>query len=229
MIGTPQGIGVRKDRRMLRGLRPFLLAAGTILLGACSATTPGTPPAGVAAAAKTTSADALIAPGRRIVLPQPAELGRVVDARQLVTLQVLGNTAAFETRLSVTATKLSLVCMDTLGRRAITIIWDGKTLDVEVAPWVPEAVKPGSLLADLVLIYWPEKAARAAIAGVGGDVVVSGRSRTIRIDGSDVLKADYGWPAGAPWNGTLRYTNTAWGYTVDVQSVELKPAPGAKG
>jgi hypothetical protein len=209
---------------MFSDLRRLGIVLLTSLLGACSSLPPSMPPAGTSA-----SVEALIAPGRRIILPQPSELGRLVEARQLVTVQFMGNAMAFETRLSVTAGKLSLVCMDTLGRRAITAAWDGTKLDVDVAPWVPEAVKPGSLLADLVLIYWPEKAARAAVAAFGGDVMVSGRSRTIRIDGKDVLQADYGWPAGAPWNGKLHYQNLAWGYVVDVQSVELKPLPGAKG
>ena len=209
---------------MLGAVRRLLVIAVPVILGACAQPADVTAPLGVP-----TTAGALIAPSRRIVLPQPAELGRLVEARQLVTVQFLGTTMAFESRLSVTANKLNLVCMDPLGRRAMTIVWDGKKLDVEVAPWMPETVKPGSLLADLVLIYWPEKAARAALADVAGEVRVSGRSRTVRIDGQDVLRADYGWPAGAAWNGKLHYTNLAWGYVVDVQSVELKPASGAKG
>ena len=81
--------------------------------------------------------------------------------------------------------------------------------------------RPGSMLADFILVYWPEAAVRAALP-VGGELLQEARSRTIRVDGKDVLRVDYGWAAGAPWNGTLRYSNVAWGYEIEVQSSELR-------
>jgi hypothetical protein len=37
-----------------------------------------------------------------------------------------------------------------------------------------------------------------------------------------VLRVDYGWAPGARWNGTLRYSNLAWGYEIEVQSSETR-------
>ena len=206
--------------RLLTLALPVLLSACASLPGALSV---GSPPAG----------DTLIAPTRRIVMPQPAVFGRSVEARQLVTVKHNGNTIAFESRISITSKRMSLVCMDTLGRRAMSVEWDGTKMDVIVAPWVPDSVRPGSMMADLAMLYWPEKAVRAAVAPIAGDVVISERKRVLRVDGKEVLRADYGWPDGAAWNGKLHYANTAWGYEVDVQSVEIKPdikhAAGYKG
>jgi hypothetical protein len=76
------------------------------------------------------------------------------------------------------------------------------------------------MLADIILIYWPEATVRGALP-VGGELLQEARGRTIRVNGKDVLRVDYGWAAGARWNGRLRYSNFAWGYEVEVQSSEM--------
>jgi hypothetical protein len=103
----------------------------------------------------------------------------------------------------------------------MTITWSGQNVSAETAPWVPDSLRPGSMLADIILIYWPEAAVRKALP-VGGELLQEERGRTIRVNGNDVLHVNYGWSAGARWNGTLRYTNFAWGYEIEVQSSELK-------
>jgi len=50
-----------------------------------------------------------------------------------------------------------------MGRRAVTITWTGQNVSAETAPWVPETLRPGSMLADIILIYWPEAAVRRAL------------------------------------------------------------------
>ena len=163
----------------------------------------------------------LIGPGQRLNLPRPADLGRRIVATQLITLRGYGQTFVLEVNLSVTPERVTLVGLDAIGRRAITITWTDQNVSAETAPWVPETFRPGSMLADIILIYWPEAAVRRALPA-GGELLQEARSRTIRIDGKDVLRVDYGWAAGARWNGTLRYTNLAWDYEVDVQSSETK-------
>jgi hypothetical protein len=169
--------------------------------------------------------DALIAPGHRIALPHPSELGRAVEARQLVTMTHGSNTVSFESHISVNASRLRMVCIDMLGRRAMTVEWDGQKMKADVADWVPSTIRPGSMLADLMMIYWPEKPARAAVAAAGGFVRISGQKRVVRIDGEEILRSEVDWPAGAAWNGNVRFANLAWGYEASVQSVEAKPAP----
>src|SRR5262249_36705455 len=154
-------------------------------------------------------------------LPRPADLGRRIVATQLITLRGYGKTFVLEVNLSVTPERVTLVGLDAIGRRAITIAWTDQNVSAETAPWVPEVLRPGSMLADIILIYWPEKAVRGALP-VGGEVLQEARGRTIRVNGKDVLHVDYGWEAGARWNGTLRYANFAWGYDIEVQSSEVK-------
>jgi hypothetical protein len=161
----------------------------------------------------------LIAPGQRLTLPRPADLGRKILARQLITASGYGQTFVLEVNLNATPERVMLVGLDSMGRRAMTITWNDRAVTTQTAPWVPEALRPGSMLADIVVIYWPEDAVRQALPP-GGEVIQEADGRTIRINGNDVLHVDYGWAPGARWNGTLHYTNFAWGYQIEVQSSE---------
>jgi hypothetical protein len=77
------------------------------------------------------------------------------------------------------------------------------------------------LLADLVVIYWPERSVRAALPP-GGELLQEPHSRTIRLAGRDVLHAEYGWRPGGRLDGILRYSNFAWDYQIEVQSSEIR-------
>jgi len=163
----------------------------------------------------------MIGPGQRLTLPRPADLGRSIVATQLVTVRAYGQSFVMEMNLSVTPQGATLIGLDSVGRRAITITWNDQSVSAETAPWVPDSLRPGSMLADIIMIYWPEAAVRKALPA-GGEVLQDVNGRTIRLNGQDVLRVDHSWAAGARWNGNLRYTNFAWGYEVDVQSSELK-------
>ena len=190
-------------------LGPMLL----MLLAGCAAILPPSEP-------KDANAQ-LIGPGQRLTLPRPADLGRSILATQLITARAYGQTFVLEVNLSATPERVMLVGLDSMGRRAMTITWNDREVTAESAPWMPDVLRPGSMLADIVLIYWPEAAVRKALPP-GSEVLQEARGRTIRIDGNDVLRVDYGWAAGARWNGTLRYANLAWGYEIEVQSSETR-------
>jgi len=162
----------------------------------------------------------LLAPGATLALPRPADLGRSVEVAQLVTARRGGDAYVFEARLSVTPERVLLAGVDSMGRRAMTVTWTDAGLEVEAAPWLPEALRPGSMLADIVVLYWPEAVVAKALAPAGGTLAADGHGRRVTIGGRDVLRAEHDWNPGGPWTGTLRYANLAWGYEIEVQSAE---------
>lgn len=185
---------------MLNKLRRTLIAAGVLPLFACSAG--GAPP----------SQAVVIARDVALVLPAAADLGRPVEAMQMVSVRRQGETHVFEARLSVDGQRLLLVGTDSLGRRAMTIEWRGEVVIMDKAPWVPDALRPENILADIVLLYWPEAVVARSLRGatVSGDV--SGRhiGEAIRIS----------WD-GDPWNGRSRLLNQSFGYELDIRSVTV--------
>jgi hypothetical protein len=164
----------------------------------------------------------LFAPTRSLVLPQPADLGRNVQAMQLITVQRDGDTYVFEGQISITPERFLLVGTDAMGRRAMTVTWTDTGVTTETAPWMPSALRPDSMLADIVMLYWPEDVVRRAIAPAGAELVTDAMSRSVRIDGRDVLHAEYDGAGASPWTGSLHYANHGWGYEITVRSVEAQ-------
>jgi len=164
----------------------------------------------------------LIGPGASIVLPKPREMGRSLEVVQLVTLRFGGQSLTFDARLSVTPDRLVLVGIDGMGRRAMTVVWNGETMTVETAPWLPSAARPTSMLSDVVVLYFPTGAVRQALAAAGCELATTKRTRVVHCGEADVIQAEYDEGSSARWNGKLRYRNLAWGYEAEVRSAELK-------
>jgi hypothetical protein len=163
-----------------------------------------------------------IAPDTPMVLPRPAELGRAVDAVQQVMARREGGIHIFEVRLQADGQRVRLVGTDPAGRRAMTIDWHEGQLAVERAPWLPEAVRPENILADLVLAYWPETALRRVLAGTNLSLTSGPGERVVRRDGHELVVVRYDGNRD-PFSGAVRLRNTAWGYELDIHSMIVSP------
>jgi hypothetical protein len=217
MIRRPTLIGMS----VVQALSGCALAGCTNLSGALGQPDemPPTPPAHAAPAG---GQAIMISPGVAIVLPKPREMGRNLEVTQLVTLQFAGKTLTFEARLSIKSDRLVLVGIDGMGRRAMTVAWNGETMTVDTAPWLPAAARPASMLSDVVVLFFPTGAVRQALATAGCELAITKRTRTVHCGETAVLQAEYDERSSALWNGKLRYSNLAWGYEAEVRSVELK-------
>jgi hypothetical protein len=164
----------------------------------------------------------LIAPGLELVMPRPGDLGRKLEATQLVTARYGDRAMIFEGHISATPERFLLVVVDPLGRKAMTVTWTDDGVTYEAAPWLPATVRPQNMLADIVLLYWPEAVVRQALLASGGTLAASGQMRSISVAGQEVIHADY-QPAGdgQAWAGHLHYRNLPWGYEMDISSVVL--------
>lgn len=192
--------------------RTFLrLAAATliaVMAAACAASNPEI------------ASSAVPMPGAFLDRVRPADLGRDVDAVQLVS--VSRDSAAFtiEVRLSVRAQQLRFVAQDMIGQRLMTVQWNGTDVVEERSPNLPVFVVPKGLLADLVAICWPENVVRQALESSGSTLSTQNDERIILAGGRETMRAMRSWGPQAPWTGRLSYRNVRAGYTVDVQSVE---------
>jgi len=151
---------------------------------------------------------------------RPADLGREVEAVQLVTVSRDGNAVLVEVRLSLKAGQLFLVAQDMLGQRVMTVTWTEDGVRDERAPSLPPVVSPVGMLADLVAICWPEDIVRRALEKSGANLTAQGNQRIILSGREETMRAAVGWPPQGPWNGRTSYRNVRAGYSVDVQSVE---------
>ena len=159
-----------------------------------------------------------MAPDIRLVLPPPGDLGRPVEAVQLVTARHGDDVFVFEARLSASANGVLLVATDSLGRRAMRIGWTNAGIDVERAPWLPDTLHPENIMADLVLLYWPEASVRRGLAG--GDLVTGPGWRSVRHGGAEAISVT---TPPDPFSGEAHLTNSAWHYDLDVRSALVSP------
>ena len=165
----------------------------------------------------------LLAPDLRLDLPEPAAMGRSLEVVQMVTAHHGGDTITFEAHLSITPQQVLLAGLDVTGQRLMTVTWRGRQIDVEAARTLPKDVRPGAVLADLVVLYWPEDVVRQALRKSGAELAVTPTSRAITLHGKPVLQATYRQSSADPWPGGLHYRNLAWGYDIDVETIQVTP------
>jgi hypothetical protein len=151
---------------------------------------------------------------------RPADLGRDLEAAQLVTVTRDSSSLVFEVRLSLEASRFMLVAQDMLGQRLLTVEWTAAGLVDQRAPTLPDRLSPSGFLAELVALCWPEGAVRQALEGTGGTLLVQGNQRIILAGRVETMRGTLGWPPDGRWTGRMSYRNLRAGYSVDVQSVE---------
>lgn len=165
-----------------------------------------------------------VAPTLTLIMPQPGDLGRSFEVSQLVTAHYGDQTYVFEGHLSARPDRFLMIGLDTTGRRALTITWTDFGITYEAAPWVPAKLRPENILADMVLLYFPDAVIGKALAASGGTVTTSVSRRVIGVDGKATITADYQPTVpGDPWSGHQHYRNLAWGYELDIQTAEPGP------
>src|SRR5579859_1522486 len=132
------------------------ISAALLLLSLAACSTVPAPPPGTV----------MVAPGALFALPPPAALGRDIEAVQMVTARHGAQSFTFEGHLSVTPERVLLAGTDGFGQRLMDLRWDGKTMTADKASWLPETLQPDYVLADVMLIYWPEAALHQGVSGL---------------------------------------------------------------
>ena len=165
-----------------------------------------------------------IAPNVSLFMPSPADLGHSVEATQLVTAHYGDQTFAFEAHINATPERFLLIGLDLMGRKLMTIDWTKDKISYATAPWVPAQLRPENILADIVLLYWPDSVVKTALAKSSGKLVTASGVRTIMSGNKQIWQATYeSKPKDDPWSGQLHYHNLAWGYDFTVQSTVEAP------
>lgn len=190
------------------------LAVGAALLLAACATHSAEPSAG----------SVRIAPDLLLVMPHPADLGRSFEVAQLVTAHYGDQSYVFEGHISATPERFLMIGLDTTGRRAMTITWTNAGITYDAAPWIPSQLRPDNILADMVLLYFPDAVVGRALAESGGTVASTATRRSVVADGKEIVIADYQpTTPGVPWSGRQHYRNLGWGYDLEIQTAETSP------
>ncbi len=145
-------------------------------------------------------------------------------ADQLVVAKYRDQSIAFEGHVIATPERVFIVATDTLGRKAMSITWTDESLTWDVASWVPAQLRPENVVGDFALMFWPEQAVGQSLSGTSATLKTGPGFRAIALAEKEIVRIDYAAAnSDDPWMNHLTYANRAFGYELDIQSVEPEP------
>jgi hypothetical protein len=166
--------------------------------------------------------EALLGPDTAFAIPPPAAIAQTVDVAQSIVAHFHGESYALDAQFHISPQEIDLVALDGMGRRALTATWKDGAMTYTAAPWLPPQMRPADILADILIVYAPDKTIAAALATSGAALTTTDTARRISQGGHDVMTIEYA--GGAGWNRSAKLSNLAFGYEIDVQSAELPAA-----
>jgi hypothetical protein len=155
------------------------------------------------------------APARLGLKLAPAALGASISLQQHLTVERDGRIDELDAALEVDAEQVNLVLL-ALGRRALTVHYNGETLDAWRDPRFPSELRVEDVLEDLQLTLWPMEAIRQALPP-GWQIEENGFRRVLSLDNAPVMTIEY---SGAPrWLGKIVLANLRYRYRLTIDSV----------
>ena len=145
----------------------------------------------------------------------PAALGQSISLQQHLTIERDGKIDEMDTALEVDQKQLELVGL-ALGKRVMTLHYDGVTLQSWRHPLLPEQVRGDDVLQDIQLTLWPVDAIQRALPA-GWRIEEKGLRRTLLANDIPVMVIDYSNPLR--WSGKVSLSNLRYHYRIIIQSV----------
>lgn len=171
--------------------------------------------------AETGEAGMLIGPHLPIRAISPAEFAYQRQVTQVLTMRFGEQSINLEAQLAMSKSEVRAILLDSLGRRAVTLVWRDGKLESQLADWLPPGIRADAIFADMMVLYGEPAALQAALADSGCTLELGKATRLLRCRDKDVLRAEYDLKSPKRLNGSLHYGNLAWGYEVDIQSAEV--------
>jgi hypothetical protein len=195
---------------IVRANRIASLLLGTILCGCASAPV-----------SNTTLPDnvANLAPGLTCAIPPPSAAGGNVSAAQTIIVHFHDRTFSLQTQIQITPGRLDLVALDNMGRRAMTVSLQGSHIDYTRAQWFPVTVRPADILEDIAIVQWPADAIASSLSACGVTLTATANGRDVKSGNRDLVAVTY--EKGEGWNRGAHLRNLAFGFSIDIQSVDL--------
>ena len=142
----------------------------------------------------------------------PDELGTSINVQQHLIIEREGRVVDLDVALEVDEHEVNLVGL-LLGRRVLTLHFDGKTLDMWRDPMVPPQLRGEDVLEDLQLTLWPVESIREALPN-GWRIEENGRRRILLWDDNLVTLIYYS--DESRWSGEVVLRNVRYQYKLTI-------------
>lgn len=145
----------------------------------------------------------------------PAALGASISLQQHLAVERDDKVEEIDTALEIDPQQLELVGL-ALGKRVLTLHYDGKTLQSWRHPMLPEQVRAEDILQDIQLTLWPADVIQKALPA-GWRIEENGLRRTLLTGDTPVMVIEYSNPLR--WSGKVILSNLRYHYRITIQSV----------
>ncbi|MGE5852167.1 MAG: DUF3261 domain-containing protein, partial [Deltaproteobacteria bacterium] len=132
-----------------------------------------------------------------------------------LTVERAGRMDELDAALEIDAERINLVGL-ALGRRVLSLHYDGKSLETWRDPMVGEGLRGEDVLEDLQLTLWPVEQIRPALP-TGWRIEEKDLQRTLYLEDAPVTVIEYS--AQPRWTGTIELTNLRYHYRLTIRSV----------
>lgn len=129
-------------------------------------------------------------------------------------IQKLGDSHSLDSFLEINTQEVRMAGF-AVGRRLLTLHWDGQNLSASQDRLLPWRADPERILRDIQLAFWPA-ATIIAVLPAGWTLEDGAASRTLQQDGITKVHINYN---GTPrWQGITTIDNRAEGYLLTIES-----------
>jgi Protein of unknown function (DUF3261) len=142
----------------------------------------------------------------------PAALGASLNLQQHLTVEQGGHVVDLDIALEVDEHEVNIIGL-VLGRRVLTLHYDGQTIDMWRDPMVPPQLRGEDVLEDIQLTLWPVESIREVLPN-GWRIEENGRHRILFLNGEVVTLIYYN---GEPrWSGEVVLRNVRYQYKLTI-------------
>jgi acetyl-CoA acetyltransferase len=152
----------------------------------------------------------------KVPLASPAGLS-ARSASQVIHAVYGARSMTLSTAIQLDAGSLKVVGVTATGQRLFTVSWNGAAVSAQKSAFVPDAVDPERVLADVQLALWPLPAVQEAF-GKAGLEVTEPFAGVRRLRRGDALVAEVHYASADPWNGRLWFVNFQYDYSLTIDT-----------
>jgi hypothetical protein len=165
---------------------------------------------------------------------EPTQLGDVTmplappiaPARRVVQQITAHWAARQETMLCVLELDKQHIAMAGLSNDGLSLFnlsYNGKTLNVDKSPLLPDSVSPEFIIADLQLVYWPVAELQKILPGAWR-LVATKSQRSLYYQEQKIVEVNYLGP-DSHWAKAVELTNYRYHYQLHIKTISYEALP----
>jgi hypothetical protein len=161
--------------------------------------------------------------GQPVLMPMAPPLGPARRVVQQITALWPGRQETLLCVLELDAQRIAMAGLSNDGLSLFNLTYDGKTINVDKSPLLPDSVAPEYIITDLQLVYWPV-AELQKILPAQWRLETGKNHRRLYYKHENRVDVDYSLP-DAVWPKTVDLVNHQYNYRLHIKTISYEAVP----